>query len=176
MHCCSAWANWAAEFLRLCATLHGSDGRLKSSTTLPHCCGVAGSGIAAAHWCPTGNWQWICCCTPPWCMVGVGCQTTLEHSHIARGHWGVELVRRIDSLSLGGGQFIPCLPAPVHGRNGQWNSCSALPDCLGKVGCGTTAALRHMHVRTAQWNIFGVSPHCLRALGSVSPVMLRDTA
>ena len=49
----------------------------------------------------------------------VGCGTYAMHCHTAWGHWAVELLQ---------------CTATVPGGSGQWNSCNALPHCLGAVG------------------------------------------
>ena len=62
--------------------------------------------------------------------------------------------------------------ATAPGGSGQWNSCNALPHCLGAVGSGTPA----MHCLTVwgvvrQWNSCNAVPHCLGAVGSGTPTM-----
>ena len=49
------------------------------------------------------------------------------HRLTALGQWAVELLQRTTSLP---------------GGSGQWNSCNALPHCLGAVGSGTPAMHR----------------------------------
>ena len=76
--------------------------------------------------------------------------------------------------------------------SGQWNSCNALPHCLGAVDSATPA----MHCLTVpeqwavellqctaslpggsgQWNSCNALPHCLGAVGSATPAMHRLTA
>ena len=46
------------------------------------------------------------------------------HCHTALGQWAVQL---------------PQCTASLRGGSGQWNSCNALPHCLGAVGSGTLA-------------------------------------
>ena len=56
------------------------------------------------------------------------------HCHTACGQWAVEL---------------PQCAATLPGGSGQWNSCNALPHCLGAVG-GRSPALRR-HTALGQW-------------------------
>ena len=72
-------------------------------------------------------------CTATWAR-GSGPQNPAMHRHIAYGQWAVELLRCIATL-LGG--------------SGRWNSCNALPHCLGAVGNGTPAL--HHHSAWGQW-------------------------
>ena len=82
--------------------------------------------------------------------------------------------------------------ASLPGGSGQWNSCNALPHCLGAVGSATPA----IHCLTAwgQWaiellqcttflpggsgqcNSCNTPPNCLRAVGSGNPAMHCRTA
>ena len=94
------------------------------------------------------------------------------HCPTAWGQWAVELLQCTASLP---------------GGSGQWNSCNALPHCLGAVDSATPA----MHRLTAvgqwavtlpqcttslpggsgQWNSCNALPHCLGAVGSGTPAM-----
>ena len=78
------------------------------------------------------------------------------------------------------------------GGSGQWNSCNALPDCLGAVGSGPPAI--HCPTAWGQWavqflqctaslpggsgqcNSCNTLPHCLGAVGSGPPAMHCPTA
>ena len=54
---------------------------------------------------------------------------------------------------------LPPYTASVPGGSGQWNSCNALPHCLGAVG-GATPATVPNYLRNGQWNSFLTLPHC----------------
>ena len=58
------------------------------------------------------------------------------HRHIAWGRWAVELLLCTATLSR---------------VSGQWNSCNALPHCLGAVGSG--ALVMHRHTAWGQWAV-----------------------
>ena len=60
--------------------------------------------------------------------------TPVTHCLTAWGQWAAELL-----------QYTAALP----GDSGQWNSCNALPHCLGAVGSGTPAA--HRRIAWGQW-------------------------
>ena len=78
------------------------------------------------------------------------------------------------------------------GGSGQWNSCNALPHCLGAVGSGPPAI--HCPTAWGQWavqflqctaslpggsgqcNSYNTLPHCLGAAGSGPPSIHRLTA
>ena len=98
------------------------------------------------------------------CPGGACCPksgTLALHRHGAWGQWAVELLQCSASL-LGG--------------IGQWNSCYALPHCLGEVGSGTRAT--HCPIGQGQWqcNSRGTLPHCVGAVHSATPAMQRHTA
>ena len=50
------------------------------------------------------------------------------HCHAAYGQWAAEQLQCTATLLVG---------------SGQWNSCNALPHCLGAVGSGTAVMHRH---------------------------------
>ena len=66
----------------------------------------------------------------------VGCGTLATHCQTAWRLWAVELLQHIASL---------------HGGSGQWNACSARPQCLGAVG-GATPAIYCLTAR-GQWAV-----------------------
>ena len=92
------------------------------------------------------------------------------HCLTAWGQWAAELLQCTASLP---------------GGSGQWNSCNALPHCLGALGSATSA----IHCRTAwgqwaaqllqctaslpwgsgQWTSCNAPPHCLGAVDSGTP-------
>ena len=147
MHCLTTWGRWAVQLLLCTATPPGGSGQCNSWNTLP-----GGSG------------QWDSCNTLPHCLGAVGSATPAMHSHIAWGRWGGDLLQRTASLPWGqwAVELLQCVGPPaggmgspaqevvaaergdllqrtatLPGRSGQWNSCHALPHCLGAVGSGT---------------------------------------
>ena len=66
--------------------------------------------------------------------------------------------------------------ASLPGVSGQWNSCSALPHCLGAVGSATPAM--HGPTSRGQWavQLLQCTAHCLGAVGSATPAILCLTA
>ena len=152
MHCLTAWGQWAVQLLQCTAPQPGGSGQsciaslprgsgqCNSCHTLPHCLGAVGSGTPAMR----GPTSWG---DGESCPGGGRCQKSgppAIHCHTAWGQWAVELLQRTASLP---------------GGSGQWNSCYALPHCLGAVGSATPA----MHCPTAwgQWAVM----HCLTAWG-----------
>ena len=89
------------------------------------------------------------------------------HRHTAQGQWARELVQCSAALRGGSGavgirtpvmhchtaeavQLMQCT-ATLPGGSGQWNSCNALPHCLGAVGSGTPAS--HCLTAWGQWAV-----------------------
>ena len=154
---------WAMELLLCIATLPGGSGQWNSCHAPPHCLGAMGSGTPAMH-CLTAWGQWTV-------------QLLHLRCHTAQGRWAVELL---------------ICTATLLGGSGRWNSCNALPHCLGAVGSG--APVMHRHIAwgrwavelllctatlsrvSGQWNSCNALPHCLGAVGSGAPVMHRHTA
>ena len=113
-------------------------------------------------WCCT-----TCCCALHCTALCVPCCTAV----VGRGQWAVDLLQRT---------------ATPPGGYGQWNSCNALPHCLGAVGSGTAAvqcltALGQWAVQllqctapllggSGQWNSCNTLPHRPGAVGSGTPV------
>ena len=125
-HCLTAWGRWAVELLSCTATLPGGSGSCNSCNALPHRSGAVGSGTPVMRgpisWgdgesCPGGG-RCLKSGTPP------------MHCHTAWGQWAVQLMQCTTSLP---------------GGSGQWNSCNALPHCLGSVG----NAILAVHCHTA---------------------------
>ena len=150
MHCLTAWGRWAVELLQCTASLLGGSGQWNSCHALPHCLGAMGNVTPAMH-CLTAWGHWavrLLQCTaslvggsamrgPTSWGDGESCPgggrrlksgTSVIHRHSAWGQW-VE-------------QLLQCT-ASLPGGSGQWNSCSALPHCLGAVGSATPAT--HCH-------------------------------
>ena len=83
-------------------------------------------------------------------------------------------------------QLLQCT-ATLPERTGQWDSCHALPHCLGAVGNAASAIHCHTHwgrwavellQRTTslpgasgQWNSHNALPHCLGLVVSATPAM-----
>ena len=103
MHCPGACGQWAVELLQCTASLPRGSGQWNSCNALPHCPGAVGSGNPAMH-CHTAK-------------GAVGSGTPAMHCQTAWGQWAVELLQCTATLPRG---------------SGQWNSCNALPDCLGQ--------------------------------------------
>ena len=121
MHCLTAWGQWALELLQRAASLPGGSGQCNSCNAPPHYLGAVGVGTPAIHR-PTA-----------WGALGNG--TPATHRPTAWGQWAVQLL--LYTTPLPKGQWAVELlqwPASLPGGNGQWNSCNALPHCLGAVG------------------------------------------
>ena len=148
MHCHTALGQWAVELLEYTASLLGGSGQWESCNTLPHRLGAVGGATLAMH------------------------------RFIAWGRWAVELLHRIATLPWGqwAVELLQCAGPPARGmgnpaqeavaakradllqrsatlpgRNGHWNSCHALPHCLGAVG-GAILAI-HSHTAWGQWAV-----------------------
>ena len=130
------------QLLQCTASLPGGSGQCNSCNALPHCLGAVGSGTPTMH-CRTAWGQWAV-------------QLTALHCPTAWGQWAV--------------QILQCT-ASLPGGSGQWNSCNALPDCLGAVGSATPAT--HCLTAWGQWTVelLHALPHCLGAVGSATPAM-----
>ena len=84
----------------------------------------------------------------------------------------------------------PPPPPPVF--SGRWNSCNALPHCVGAVGCGTHAIHRRtpcgqwavellqciatLPLGSKLWNSRNTPPQCLWAMGIGTPAMHGGTS
>ena len=81
------------------------------------------------------------------------------HCLTAWGQWAVQLLQCTASLPWGqwAVELLQCT-ASLTWRTGQWNSCNALPQCLGAVGTETSAM------------------HCLNAWGQWAVQLLQCTA
>ena len=214
MHCHTAWGQWAVELLQCTATPPGGGGQWNSCNTRAHRLGGRGvlprrrslpkNGTPAMHchtaggqWAvqllqrtatlPGGSGKWNSCNALPHRLGAVGSGTPAMRGPTS---WG-------DGEACPGGghcltkELLQCI-ATLPGGSGQWNSCNALPHCLGAVGSGTPA----MHCLTAwgQWavellqctatlpggdgqcNSCNAPPHCLGAVGSGTPAMHCHTA
>ena len=78
---------------------------------------------------------------------------------VGRGQWAVELVHHT---------------ATPPGGCGQWNSCYALPHCLGAVGSATPAL--HCHIARGQWVVQLLQYTCLTARGRWAVELLLNAA
>ena len=161
--CPTAWGQWTVQLLQCTASLSGGSGQRNFRNALPHCLGVLGSATPAMH------------CLTAW------------------GLWAVELLQCTASLPWGqwAAELLQCT-ASLPGGSGQWNSCNALPHCLGAADSATPAmhrltALGQWAVKlpqcttsvpggSGQWNSCNALPHCLGAVGSGTPAMHRLTA
>ena len=104
MQCVTARGQWAVELLLYITSLPWAGGRATPAVE-----------------CLTARGQWAtqllqCTFSPP---RGSGRATPAMYCLIAWGRWGVELLQYTASLIWG---------------TGQWNSCNALPCCLGALG------------------------------------------
>ena len=171
MHCPTAWGEWAVDLLQCTASLPCGSGQWTSCNALPHC--------------PGGSGQCNPCNALPHCLGAVGSGTPAMHRLTAWGQWAVQLLQCTASLPWGqwAVELLQCT-ASLPGGSGQWNSCNALPHCLGAVDSATRA----MHRLTAlgQWalklpqciaalpggagqcNSCNALPHCLGAVGSAA--------
>ena len=141
MHCLTAWGQWAVQFLQCTASLPGGS----EAVQLLQCTATS----------PGGGGQWDSCNTFPPCLEcnsrnalphrlgAVGSGTLAMHGLTARGQWAV---------------LLPLCTASLLRGSGQWNSCNALPRCLGAVGTG------HCYSCCAV-------PHSSGAVGSGTPAM-----
>ena len=140
-HTGSHWSTAACVHLLLCtASLPGGSGQWNSCNALPLC--------------PGGSGQWNSCYTLPHCLGAVGSGTPATYCLTALGQWAVELLPYTAALSWGqwAVELLQCT-ASLPGGSGQWNSCNALPHCLGAVGSATPA----IQCRTA-WGQWVVEP------------------
>ena len=124
IHCLTARGQWAVQLLQCTASLPWGSGQWNSCNALPHCLGAVGSATPA-----------------------IQCRT-------AWGQWAVELLPYTAALPWGqwAVELLQCT-ASLPGGSGQWNSCNALPHCLGAVGSATPA----IQCRTA-WGQWVVEP------------------
>ena len=83
------------------------------------------------------------------------------HCDAACGEWAMELLQCTATLPVG---------------SGLWNSCNALPNCLGAVGSGTAA--RHRQTACGKWavELLQCTATLLGGSGQGTPVMHGDTA
>ena len=161
---------WAVGILQHTATLHCAVG---SRDPVVHCHTALGSG-------QRGSSYTLPHCVGQWALGGLQYCSTLPHCHTAvcSGDPSVHC-RRQSAVALL--RYI----ATLLGGSGHWNSCCALPHCLGAVG-GTLEV--HCHtawgqwahcmgaVGSGQWNCVCSPLHCLRAVGSGTPAVHCHTA
>ena len=126
-----------AVLLQCTALPPGRRWQCNSCYALPHCLGAVGNGTPVMH-CHTAQGQWAvellqCTALPP---GAVGSATPATHCPTAWGQWAVER--------------LLCTATLLRG-SGPWNSCNALPYCLGAVGHGTRAI--HCLTARGQWAV-----------------------
>ena len=171
MHCLTAWGQWAMQLLQCTVSLPVGSGQCNS-------CNGRGTLVVGSATLAMGRELLLWTASLPASLPGaVGGGAPAMHCHIACGQWAVQLLQCTASLPRG---------------SGQWNSCNALPHCLGVVGTITPI----MHCLTA-WGLWAVQllqctaslpggsgqcnscnalPHHLGAVGSGTPVVHCHTA
>ena len=95
----------------------------------------------------------------------------------AWGQWALELL--LCSASMLWGQWAVELlhgTATMPGRSGQWNSCHALPHCLGSVALSFLQCTATLPRGQGHWNSCNALPHCLGAAGSATRAIHSHTA
>ena len=112
MQCLTACGRWAVELLLCTTTLSGGSGLWKSGNALPHCLGEWAVELLQCVGPSAGGAE-----SPTQEAVAAEKADLLQCTATLPGRqWAVEL--------------MSC-------TSGQWNSCHALPHCLGAVGSGT---------------------------------------
>ena len=134
---------------------------------------------------PGGRGQCSSCNALPHCLGAVGSGTPVTHCHTVWGQWATQCHTARGQWAV---ELLQCT-ASLPGGSGQWNSCNALPHCLGAVGSATPAA--HCHTARGQWAAKLVSctatvpggggsatlaMHCLTAQGQWAVELLQCTA
>ena len=188
MHCHTAWAHWAVELLQRTASLPGGSGHWNSCKAL-----LTAWGPLPTATLPRGSGHWNSCHALPHCLGSVAVQF-LQYTATLPGGGCLGAVGSgtpaTDGLTAWGQWAVESLQctASLPGGSGQWNSCNALPHCLGAVG---SHALPHclgqwvvqfmpytasLHGCRAQCYSCYAVPHYLGAVGSATPAMQCLTA
>ena len=90
-----------------------------------------------------GSGQWNSCNALPPCPGAVGRVTAAKSYSNAAGS-ATPPINCLTAYGQWAVELLQCTAA-LLGRGRQWNSCTALPRCVGAVGTGTPA----MHCHTA---------------------------
>ena len=137
------------ELLQHTATLPGGSGQCNSCNALPPCLGTVGRGTPGTR----GPTSWGDGESCPGGRRRLKSGTPAMHCLTAQGQWAVKLLQCTASLP---------------GGSGQWNSCYALPHCLGAVGSWPGGG-RYLKSRT-------LAVHCSTACGQWAVEFLQRTA
>ena len=113
---------------------------------------------------PGGSGQQNSCDALPHHLGAVGRATAAKSYSNAAG----SATPPINCLTAYGQWAVEHLQCTVTllGRGSQWNSCTALPRCVGAVGTGM-----HCLGGTGRCTSFNALPHCLGAVDSATPSM-----